>query len=300
MTIQHILVCAPDPAYTHHQALFDIALSFSKSLQSLGHPAEVTIDPSLLTGKTLVFGAHLLPVFQGVIEGGDYIIFNSEQVTDESTWFTEAYLGLLKRYPVWDYSQNNIRELAKLDVSAKYCEIGYNPCMSNIALGKSATILGGLSSPLRVDYAPATQGNPVGVFDVLFYGSVNDRRQYIIDALKAKGLNVVALTGYGAYRDKYIKTAKIVLNMHYYDSAIFEIIRVSHLLANKKCVVSEVGDDRPLEAPYQKGVAFARYDDLVSTCTTLLADEDAREFTALKGYDILKARPQVEILKELL
>jgi len=297
--IQHILVIMPTE-YIHSQALFETALSFSQALKSLGHAAEVTIDPSVVTGKTIVFGAHLLPKFGGTIEDGDYIIFNTEQVSSESAWIIPEYLDILKRYEVWDYSYNNIEALKGMGITARFCEIGYSPCLSNLRLGKSASITGGGTAQVKVDWVNSPSlSAPVGVFDVIFYGSVNERRKKIIDDLRATGLNVVTLTGYGAYRDKYISRAKIVLNMHYYDSSIFEIFRVSHLLANAKCVVSEVGNDQVIEDLYLDGVAFTEYGKIVETCLELLSDDKKREEIADAGFKAIKTRPQSDILKGL-
>ena len=297
--IQSILVVSPPQHdFIHHQTFFDIALSFAHSLRDLGQPCEVFVNPADAFGKTLVFGAHMIPAFGGTIEGGDYVIFNLEQHDSEA--MNEGYLDILRRYEVWDYSRNNIEFLLGKGVNAKLCEIGYHPCMSNIRLGKSATITGGATTPSKVQYVSAGVGNQAGVFDILFYGSINERRAKVIDALKATGKNVVNLVGYGAYRDKYISRAKIVLNMHYWDAAIFEIVRVSHLLANEKCVVSEYGKEPELEAPYWNGVAFSSYDKLVDTCLALLEDDELRTKMAKAGFDALRARKQAEFLKGLL
>lgn len=297
--IQSILVITPpDPSFIHHQTFFDIALSFSHSLRDLGQPCEVFTNPADAFGKTLVFGAHMIPAFGGTIEDGDYVIFNLEQYDSEA--MNDGYLDILRRYEVWDYSRNNIEFLLGKGVNARLCGIGYHPCMSNIRLGKAATITGGVTTPARVQYIDAGAGNQAGVFDVLFYGSINERRAKIIDALKATGKNVLNLVGYGAYRDKYIARAKIVLNMHYWEAAIFEIVRVSHLLANEKCVVSEFGNEPELEAPYSEGLAFSSYDKLVDTCLALLENDDLRVKTAKAGFDAFKARKQTEFLKGLL
>ncbi len=299
--IQHILVVSPHHEYIHSQSFYEIALSFSQALKSLGHAAEVTIDPSAIFGKTLVFGAHLLPKYNGTIEGGEYLIFNTEQYSPESPWFSKEYIDILKRYEVWDYSHNNIADLKEHGIEAKFCEIGYSPCLSNIRLGKSATVTGGNTAPLKVEWVNNPSiGNAVPEFDVLFYGSINERRQKIIDALKAEGIQVVPLVGYGAYRDKYINRAKIVLNIHYYGSAIFEIFRVAHLLANQKCVVSESGKEYELEEPYMSAVGLVSYDQIVTECRELLADDELRETKAKVGFDSIKSRLQSDILKGLL
>ena len=43
---------------------------------------------------------------------------------------------------------------------------------------------------------------------------------------------------YGAERDRLIARSRLVLNVHYFPTHIFEMIRVSYLLANRTAVVA--------------------------------------------------------------
>ena len=123
--------------------------------------------------------------------------------------------------------------------------------MSSIKTGRSASLTGPSAIKFcewsgAIPPVDPTTGKYAQDIDVLFCGSMNERRMQIIQALKDstlfdKPLVIAQFVGYGAYRDKYIARSKIVLNMHYYTPGIFEIARVSYLLANKKCVVSEEG-----------------------------------------------------------
>ena len=142
--------------------------------------------------------------------------------------------------------------------------------------------------------------NQVGLFPVLFFGSINERRQKIIDDLRAADIQTVTLVGYGSYRDKYIQRAKIVLNLHYYDSSIFEIFRVAHLLANEKCVVSESGKDESLEAPYRGAIEFSPYDGIVEKCRELLDNDTLRDRAEKGGFKAINSRSQKDILEKLL
>lgn len=314
MLIDNVFVVSP-PDYIHSQCFYDIAMSFSKSLQELHHPAVLTIDPNA-AGTTLVFGAHLLSKFNAQVTG-DYIIYQTEQLTANDSLFVDfAYIELLKHFPVWDYSQHNVDFLKTHSVYAKHVPIGYHPCLSNIVRGESVTqIGGGKNGKQRVDYAAWSGEMPSSTdIDVCFFGSMNPRRQRIIDKLKSiyipgkltdgmdveRKLTVAAFTGYGAFRDRVIARSKIVLNMHYYDSAIFEIFRVAPLLANRKLVVSETGSDKALEAQYEQALSFCSYDELVDRITGLLSNYVARESLADAGYEIFSQIRQVEILKHVL
>jgi hypothetical protein len=88
--------------------------------------------------------------------------------------------------------------------------------------------------------------------------------------------------------------------MHLYEANIFEIVRVSYLLANGRAVVSEHGVNPTEDNDLASGIAFAAYDDLVDRCTELLGDDRARRDLGRRGYQVFSARSQAAILGEVL
>jgi hypothetical protein len=85
--------------------------------------------------------------------------------------------------------------------------------------------------------------------------------------------------------------------MHIYEAKVFEIVRVSYLLANRMCVVSETGADPLLENQFRDGVAFAAADELAETCQRLLRNPDARRHLQDEGFRIFSAMPQSDFLR---
>jgi 2-polyprenyl-3-methyl-5-hydroxy-6-metoxy-1,4-benzoquinol methylase len=84
--------------------------------------------------------------------------------------------------------------------------------------------------------------------DVLFYGSLNERRTAILIALKNAGLKVHTVFGvYGKQRDEVIARCKVVLNIHFYETRVFEFVRIAYLLANSKAGVSECSSENEME-----------------------------------------------------
>ena len=78
-------------------------------------------------------------------------------------------------------------------------------------------------APQLTRIAPAAED-----VDVLFVGSLNDRRRTVLDALEAKGAKVERVFGvYGPERDGWLARAKICLNLHFYEARVFEVVRVS-------------------------------------------------------------------------
>ena len=309
--IQNVLVVTPGQ-YTHSQAFLDVAYAFSETLTDLGHYNQITTNPDYCEdGTTLIFGAHLIPKFDGSIEG-DYVIYQTEQLTASNSLFVDSkYIELLKKFPVWDYSQSNIDYLKTLGINAQYVPIGYHRSMANLKTGRSVSIAGGgKSGKQRVSVEPWSgtfpntdvTGRFVQDIDICFYGSINQRRQKIIDGLKTitfpapdgeggmfdKPITVANFIGYGSFRDKVIARSKIVLNVHYYDSAIFEMFRCAHAFANRRLVVSEKGNDKCLEVPYYETKTFVEYEEIVETCRHFLANDVKRgEATRLQN-DIFK------------
>jgi hypothetical protein len=190
---------------------------------------------------------------------------------------TPTLLALFQRYPVWDYSQSNVERLAAWHVRRlTHVPIGYVPELTRIA-----------AVPEDID--------------VLFYGSNSPRRRAVLDTLRGQGFRVERLFGvYGADRDAMIARSKIVINMHLYEAKVFEIVRVSYLLANRRAVVSERSVNPAEDDDLASGIAFAAYDELVDRCVELLGDDRSRQELGQRGYQVFSARSQVAILGEVL
>lgn len=249
--------------YPHAAAFDEVALSLHHSLLSLGHDSVLSNRLDNRRRRHLVLGANLLPRHD-VPAPADAVLINLEQVSDDSPWMTPAYCELLGRHRVWDYSEANLRALARRGIRASLLPIGYVPALTRIA------------------------PSPVQDIDVLFYGSVSDRRRDLLLALEDSGVRLhVAFNVYGRARDALIARSKLVLNMHHYSAQLFEVVRVSYLLANRVCVVSERGQDLELERPFEQAVRFAEYDGLIAACHALLADEAARAEQARRGFEFM-------------
>ena len=247
------------------------------ALLALGHDSVVTNRLDLHERRTIVLGGNLL-VRNGLEPPKNPVFYNLEQLGDDLPSMTlPGFFDLFRRYPTWDYSQANIERLAARGLPRPtYVPIGYVPELTRIA--------------------PAPED-----IDVLFYGASYERRYAVLRDLHDRGLRVKWLSGvYGASRDAWIARSKIVLNVHYWEAKIFEITRVSYLLANRRAVVSERGGDPLLERDVESGVAFADYDGLVDRCVELLGDERARRELAERGYQVFSARSQADILDRAL
>lgn len=271
--------------YIHSKAFTEVATAIRDALAELGHDCRVVTSSFECRGRTIVLGANLLNHITLQDIPKDIIIWNMEQIFEGSPWLSRDYLDLLRgwhgsyniksnhKIEIWDYSQANIDVLTGMGIKASLCEIGYMPCLSTIESVEPE-------------------------IDVLHVGSITDRRMKIINDLAAAGAKVHFAFGvYGKERDDLIAKSKIVLNVHFYESRVFEIVRCSHLMANKKCIVSETGSGGER---YNEGIVFVEYDGIVDCCVALLGDDHTRKAIAQKGFEIFSKRSQVEFLRGVL
>lgn len=266
------------PGYPHSQCFDDIAFAMQVGFRNLGFKAPLIRDLNFTADKTIVLGPHLLPGFPLDLIPPGAVLFNLEQVSNDSPWLTSDYLTLARQNTFWDYSPVNKRAWLKFGVNTDaICEVGYVEELNRIK--------------------PQTHRD----IDVLFVGSLNRRRKRILEHLRSEGVAVHWLFNvYGEERDEIIARAKVLLNFHQHDTQIFEIVRVSYLLANRCCVVSETGADIDAERHFSKGIEFRCYDDLVGTCLTLLGNEKKQEELRQRGYEAIAKFDQTKLLQRAL
>jgi predicted O-methyltransferase YrrM len=162
-------------------------------------------------------------------------------------------LALNSNAIVWDYSQRGVEEWLLAGVSGvHHLPLGYTPNLTRIPHAEPA-------------------------WDVAFFGWLTPRRVSLIDELRKYGLNVYSSAAcYGGGRDNIISRSKLCLNVHHDGRDRFEAVRVSYLMANGKCVVSESSSD---DDEYQdlRGLTVVPYRLLVDSCRSLCATSAAAE-----------------------
>ena len=264
-------------SYPHTEVFREVALSLHHGMAKLGFDAPIVRDHWDIQGRPIVLGSHLLLSYPHALPK-DSVLYNLEQVDPGSSHFSPAYLNLLQQHTVWDYSPKNIEQLTLMGVpGAKLCEIGHMPALEQIPTDTPKDI------------------------DVLFYGSLNPRRKRILAALQKHGVRLKVLLGvYGAERDAWIARSKIILNVHYYEAKVLEIVRLSYLLSNRSFVVSEKGKDTELEAPFSTGMVLDDYGMLVPQCLTWLQNDAARQTIADAGHELFSRRNQAAFLRPLI
>jgi SAM-dependent methyltransferase len=213
----HLAIMQP-AGYLHSLGFLDQARYFRHQFRRMG--ATVTIAKNRLREDAVnfVFGAHL--GFPADWQRRHSCIFvNLEQLGQGGASVGPDYLDLLRRSAVVDYDVANVDAYSAEPADVPLVPFLHAPYLDD-----------GLALPL--------ERRPI---DLLFFGSMNPRRQAFIAQVEAAGVQVSTFDHpiYGAERDKFIRQAKAVLNCHFYDSSRFEQARAFHSLSLGTPVISE-------------------------------------------------------------
>lgn len=185
------------------------------------------------------------------------IIFNTEQLGSSSNLITPEYIRLLQDYVVWDYCQDNINALQRRSPDGVRChEFPIVPPMEyGVALRELPT---------------DRQFN----FDLAFYGAVDiPRRITILQQLHQSGLRVKIISGaFGQALAGQLLDCKAVLNLHAYDTGLFEISRCLRPIAMSIPIISETSLFPASVDWASSGIAFVPTAELHACCQTMVTD----------------------------
>ena len=213
----HLTIMQP-PGYVHSLGFLDQARYARYQFRRLG--AEVTIGKNRLREDSvnIIFGAHLgFPA--SLKQRYTCIFFNLEQLGEGGARVSQDYMDLLTSSAVMDYDERNLASYG--------CKAGDVPVVSFAA-----------APYLASDDVLPLESRPI---DLLFFGSMNERRRALIQRIEACGWNVAMFDQplYCDERDHFIRQSKAVFNCHFYETSRFEQARAFHTLSLGTPVVSE-------------------------------------------------------------
>jgi len=218
MSLPPVHICIVQPAgYVHSLGFLDPARFLRYQFVRLG--ADVTMAKNRLCHEAVnfVFGAHL--GFDAELRARYTCVFvNLEQLGHGGAKVSAAYLDLLRQSAVVDYDAANVGAYAAHVDDVPLISFAYAPYLA--------------ASPLPLEQRP---------IDLLFIGSMNERRKRFIEAIESCGRTVVLLDGplYGPERDDLLGQARAVVNCHHYESARFEQARAFQCMSLGTPVISE-------------------------------------------------------------
>jgi hypothetical protein len=275
MTKPHIHLVA----VTEADSFID-SMSFCKTgLIAHGYEVSTAAGVVMRDSLNILFCSQMLSWQQIARASHNVIVYNWEPGFPDIGRFPPGYILQMQKYHTWDYHAQNVERLRLAGVQdIHHVPVGYTPEMQRVPKGVIQDI------------------------DVLFYGYHTSRRQKVIDAIQAMGLNIVTsqMVGYmkNEERDAYIARSKVVLNMHTLDSAhVFELARVGYLLANHKAVVTEISDTTEIEDDMRDVVVGGPIDTLAQLCYDLVHDDARRHDLERRAFAAFSQRSASDVMK---
>ncbi len=265
---------AVPPDYPHSACFSEIIRLLWLSIRDNGFECDFTINSPARDRINILIGYHLVP-FQPPWSQVDTVIWQLEQLDDSPTqWNSLREAHLRHARMVWDFTPDNLTFLSRKGIGAQLLVPGHHPAMKTIR--------------------PAPEPD----IDILFYGSVGERRRVLLDRL-SESFRLQALFGvYGEKRDSWIARSRLVINIHHYPAQQFESVRVSHLLSNQVAVLSESSPAMPWP---DIGLKTALYEDLPDQCTRLLGDRQELVDLSRRNHHLFARRyPMPLLLRPLL
>jgi hypothetical protein len=283
MTHYHLMHCVPADRTMHglhgYKELID---TIAWGLEQLGHRVSYALNETMGDATNIIFGAQVMPIAALKRLPHGTIIYNLEQlreITVPQIREEIRYYASVPHFEIWDYTSANVPAWRALRRQVKIVPVGYAPILTRI---------------------PKAQRQDI---DVLIYGISGERRLQTVHALSLSGLATVFVSGlYGAARDELISRARLVLNINLYPhTRIFEIVRVSYLLANRKAVVSDLDANTSVDDDIRPALKFvSTLPELLNVCEGLARNDRERTKLEELGYSCISRRDIREFLKSAL
>lgn len=254
----------------------ELVASLSWGLRELGHDVHVATFP--VEGvRNIVLAPHLLLASR---EGEAWrppvgtIVYNFEPAC--SNLFTRSLLLLTAPgVEAWDYALSTTAHMRELGSAAKHVPFAFAPCLRRAELESYERDI-----------------------DLVFVGSRSTRRERLLKQLADDGMRPIALFGiFGPERDWMLARARVVLNVHYWDRAPNEDLRILCAAANGLAVSSEGPPDETRKASWAQ---WSDYEALSERTRELVTSGQWRS-QASRGQEAVLDSPNVAtVLREAL
>jgi hypothetical protein len=206
---------------------------YSEHWQTLAETIEENYGTMEDPGSTVIFSLHHhrpAKEIKEMLNCGKLIVYQTEPLVENHWWKPDKIIRNIESADeVWDYDLENIMVLEKHGIKAKYRPPKYSHKLKTVNNIENPDI------------------------DVLFYGSITERRSKFISHCLTSAIIkpedtklwldanfVYVFNTFGKKLDEYMARSKIILNLNPYDGECRQQqTRIYHSLINEKCVLSE-------------------------------------------------------------
>ena len=196
------------------------------------------------------------------------IVYNTEDIKNSEKFKKGMYNFLnIKAYCVMDFSNERLDMLINTPYKLKVCP--------------------GYYSSLEIKLEKKTK-----IYDVLCYGTMNERRLNLEKELKKSGLNIL-FKFYQSQEEQQedIAQSKIVLDLYHYGVTGIDFFRCNFLATNKIFFVHETPSEEDKDEDFLNTVVNASYDEIPQRCIEWLSkSQEERDAKALEVHNLFKTK----------
>ena len=210
----------------------------------------------------------------------DTILYNLEQYSTQPMKGYPLAEQAAEKYQIWDYSIGNIVRWKELNPKFEpyYAKVGFAPNLIKIPFSAKEDI------------------------DIAFIGSLGPRRsEKMISCGSTLNRNsVVSLCNvWGEMRDEFISRSKVLINISEEQKhmKVFEIVRVSYYLANKKAVVCEFLPGMEIEDDILQVIKFEPAESIATACDVLVHNTEIRKNYAEECFETFRQRDVRDVIR---
>ena len=262
----------------HYRVFDELAESIHFSLIECNVSSQWGYNQIDYARHNIVLGLHLLSQNQFELLPEPCFLVNTEQMASVRESWRELILSYFQgNHHRVDYSTSNVDWFISRGFSnVRLLRLGYQSELHRLVMRDRPDV------------------------DVLFYGTLNERRQRILHEMREQGLVVESLYGvYGEDRDKFISRAKIVLNLHFYDAQILEVVRLFYLEINRILVLTERNPETRSDHEIGENCIAVPYLQLVGMAVRLCGDDALRDRIRSRCNKTGTIKKQSEFSKEV-
>lgn len=240
----------------------EVAVCLVDAIRASGFRSEHLVNCIDPAAFSIVLGGA--PRMQGELEHMDprrCAIFNFEQLASGSFLAGPEHLNWLANWLVLDYHGHNLEVLRRTNgLRQRSLEVPIKPSPSLVTMGHEACSV-----------------------DVLFYGTMNERRAQVLHDLQALGLSVEIVAGaYAGELAPAVRRARLVLHVHFYDTGLFPVARMLQPAVMGVPIVCETSVFSSSNDWSNSGIVFSDLARLAGTCKSLLDDPNSMQLCATR------------------
>jgi len=220
------VICHSDIIIVSNRYTMNIANNLLDELKKLNFSCVIS-DGIINTDKM-----HIILCPNNLQMPQNYIIFQLQQISKSGNTIGKISNDIKNSVLTFDYSLSNF--------------IYYNNIFENFVSYQLLPI-----SNKLIEFIPEYS------YDVLYFGSLNDRRKKILDGLSKE--NFIIATGHELFGDNlyyHIKKAKIILNLHNQYDSILETYKLNEILQFNTLIISETTNESNIKKLYEDDIFF--------------------------------------------